>query len=46
LKYYKASTEQMKQRVKVALNIEGILGTSNIGVHSELWAVNSTYAAF
>lgn len=45
LQYFKASTDQMKQRVKVALNIEGILGPSNSGVHSELWAVNSMYAA-
>lgn len=46
LQYFKASTDQMKQRVKVALNIEGILGPSNQGVHSELWAVNATYAAY
>ena len=46
LQYYKSFTEQMKQRVKVALNIQGILGPSNSGVHSELWAVNSTYAAY
>jgi hypothetical protein len=46
LQYYKAFTEQMKQRVKVAINIEGILGPSNSGVHSELWAVNATYAAY
>lgn len=46
LRYYKSFTEQMKQRVKVALNIEGILGPSNVGVHSEYWAVNSTYAAY
>jgi hypothetical protein len=46
LQYFKASTDQMKQRVKVALNIEGILGPSNSGVHSELWAVNATYAAY
>jgi hypothetical protein len=46
LQYFKAFTEQMKQRVKVALNIEGILGPSNSGIHSELWAVNSTYAAY
>ena len=46
LQYYRSYTEQMKQRVKVALNIEGILGPSNSGVHSELWAVNATYAAY
>jgi hypothetical protein len=46
LKYFKSTTEQMKQRVKVSLNIEGILGPSNRGVGSEYWAVNSTYAAY
>lgn len=46
LQYFKASTEQMKQRVKVALNIEGILGPSNSGVFSEYWAVNGTYAQY
>lgn len=46
LQYFKATTEQMKARVKVALNIEGILGPTNSGVHSELWFVNSTYAAY
>jgi hypothetical protein len=46
MQYYKSFTDQLKQRVKVALNIEGILGPSNSGVHSELWAVNATYAAY
>ena len=46
LQYYKSSTEQLKLRVKTALNIEQILGPSNQGVHSELWAVNATYAAY
>ncbi len=46
LQYFKAYTDQMKQRVKVALNIQGILGPGNAGVHSEYWAVNATYAAF
>jgi len=46
LKYFKASTEQRKQQVKVAFNIEGILGPSNSGVFSEYWAVNVTYAQF
>jgi hypothetical protein len=46
LQYFKATTEQMKQRVKVAFNIGSILGPQNSGVHSELWAVNATYAAF
>ena len=46
LQYFKATTEQMKTRVKVAFNIEGILGPSNSGVFSEYWAVNATYAAY
>lgn len=46
LQYFKAYTDQLKQRVKVALNIQGLLGGGNSGVHSELWAVNATYAAF
>jgi hypothetical protein len=46
LQYFRAFTDQMKQRVKVALNIEGILGPSNFGVASELWAINGTYAAY
>jgi hypothetical protein len=46
LSYFKASTDQKKQRVKVALNIEGCFDTGPSGVHSDLWAVNSTYVAF
>lgn len=46
LQYYRSFTEQMKQRVKVSFNIEGILGPSNSGAFSEYWAVNSTYAAY
>jgi hypothetical protein len=46
LQYFKAFTDQRKQHVKVALNIEGILGPSNSGVFSEYWAINSTYAQF
>jgi hypothetical protein len=46
LQYYKSTTEQMKQRVKVSMNIEGILGSSNVGVMSEYWAINGTYAAY
>lgn len=44
LQYFKSYTEQMKQRVKVAFNIESILGDS--GIHSEYWAINATYAAY
>lgn len=46
LQYFRAYTDQMVQRVKVALNIQGILGPSNVGIHSEYWSVNSTYAAY
>ena len=31
LQYFKSTTEQMKQRVKVAMNINGILGAGNGG---------------
>ena len=43
LQYFRSYTEQLKQRVKVAMNINQILGSSNRGIHSELWAVNSSY---
>ena len=43
LQYYRSFTEQRLQKVKVALNIESILGPSNVGAHSELWAVNGSW---
>ena len=43
LRYFKASTDQKKAQIKVALNIESILGAGQTGVFSEYWAVNSTY---
>lgn len=46
LQYFRAFTDQRKQQVKVALNIEGILGPSNSGVFSEYWAVNGIYAQY
>jgi|SRR3990172_5801564 hypothetical protein len=46
LQYFKSSTDQMKQKVKVAANIEGILGPGNVGVHSELFAVNASYLSY
>jgi hypothetical protein len=46
LQYYRSFTDQMKQRVKVALNIGGILGPSNSGVHSEYWAVNAAAGGY
>lgn len=46
LNYFKSSTEQKKQRVKVAMNINGILGPSNSGLFSEYWAVHGSYSAY
>ena len=46
LQYYRSFTEQKLQRVKVSLNIEGILGPNSPGIHSELWAVNATYLSY
>lgn len=46
LQYYRSFTEQKLQRVKVSINIEGILGPSNPGIHSELFGVNNSYLAF
>ena len=46
LQYFRGFTDQLMQRVKVAMNINGILGPSNSGVFSEYWAVNCTYAQF
>lgn len=46
LQYFRATTAQKVQQVKVAINIEGILGPSNSGVHSELWAINSSYLSY
>ena len=46
LQLFSARTDQMITRVKVALNIEPLLGGSNVGVHSELWAVNATYLSY
>jgi hypothetical protein len=46
LQYFKATTEQKLQRVKVAINIEGAMDTSGYGVHSELWAINGSYLSY
>ncbi len=46
LQYFKGYTEQLKQRVKVAMNIESILGPGEVGVHSEYWAINATYLSY
>lgn len=44
LQYYRSTIDQKLQQVKVALNIEGGLGS--VGVHSELLAVNGTYLSY
>lgn len=46
LQYFKSTTEQRKQQVKVALNIESILGPTNSGIHSELWSINASYLSY
>jgi hypothetical protein len=46
LQYFRATTDQMKQRVKVAMNIGSILGPTNSGVHSEYFWTNASYAAY
>lgn len=46
LQMFSARNDQMITRVKVALNIQGILGSENVGVHSELFAVNLTYLSY
>lgn len=46
LQYFKGTTEQMKARVKVTFNMEQILGPGNMGVNSELRAVNASYLSF
>jgi hypothetical protein len=42
----KPGCEQMKQRVKTAMNVEGILGASHSGVRSEYSAINATYLPY
>lgn len=46
LQYFKGTTEQMKLRVKTSFNIEQILGPTNQGVHSELFAINCSYLSY
>lgn len=46
LQYFNATASQALQRAKVAMNIEGILGPHNVGVHTELWAVNASYLSY
>lgn len=44
LQYHRSYIDQRLQQVKVALNIESIIGVT--GVHSELFAVNTSYINF
>jgi len=46
LQYFKSYTDQLKQQVKVSLNIEGILGSDQVGAHSEYWAANLSYLSY
>jgi hypothetical protein len=43
LQYFRGFTEQRLQKVKVSLNISSILGSGDVGSHSELWAVNGSW---
>lgn len=43
LQYFKSTTEQKKQRVKVAINIGNILGPGHMGRPSEYWLANTSY---
>ncbi len=43
LQYFRASTDQLKQRVKVALNIRSIMDPSEHGLFSEYWYSNGSY---
>lgn len=45
LQYFQGKTEQMKVRVKVQMNIEGLWG-GNSGVFSEYWSVNGIYIGY
>lgn len=44
IQMYDGMVQQKLQRTKVAMNVEAAMGSP--GVHSELWAVNMTYAAY
>jgi hypothetical protein len=46
LQYYKASTDQLLQRMKTAININSILGSEHYGMPSEYWIVNSNLLQF
>ena len=46
LQLFTSKTAQRLTQVKVALNIEGILGSDQVGAHSEYWCVNMSYLRF
>lgn len=46
LQYFRSTTDQMKMRVKVAMNIESIMSTSARGVHSEYWLIAQCYVQY
>lgn len=46
LQLFRSYTDQMKQRVKIALNIGDILGSHHVGVMSEYFAINSSYISY
>lgn len=46
LQYFRSFTGQKLQRVKVTLNMESILGSDQVGVHSEYWATNLSYLSY
>lgn len=46
IRLFKATTEQKKQQVKVAINIGYLLGTHPSGAHSEYWVTNFSYAGY
>lgn len=42
IQYMRASVDQQKQRAKIAMNIESLLNSGNVGLHSE-YAWNGAY---
>jgi hypothetical protein len=43
LKYYKSSIEQELGATKISFNIAQVLGSENVGMHSEYWALHAVY---
>jgi len=46
LQKFQSTTEQMKLKVKVAMNIGAMFNSAYSGVHSEYWSTNQSYASF